>query len=85
MKQEMIQIPKKNSTVRSSWEWKRKLHDFARDPITYLEDYFKRTQSESGFAEDKKRTGWMIAQRREDCVDTANFCNILWHNLFWME
>ena len=42
-------------------------------------------KKESGFAEDKKRTGWMIAQRREDRVDTANFCNILWHNLFWME
>ena len=78
-------IPKKNATVKGSWEWKRILHDFVKDPITYLEDYFKRTQSESGFAEDKKRTGWMIAQRREDRVDTANFCNILWHNLFWME
>jgi transposase len=77
-------IPKSNATVRGCWEWKRILHDFVKDPITYLEDYFKRTQSESSFAEDKKRTGWMLTQRREDRVDTASFCNLIWHNLFWL-
>lgn len=78
-------IPKKNATVRGPWEWKRILYDFVTDPIAYLEDYFQRNQSESSFAEDKKRTGWMIMQKREDRVDTANFCNVLWHNLFWMD
>lgn len=77
-------IPKKNATVKGCWEWKRMMYDFVKDPVAYLEDYFKRTQSESGFAEDKKRTGWVISQKRNDRVDTANFCNILWHNLFWM-
>lgn len=77
-------IPKKNATVAGSWEWKRMLYDFVTDPIAYLEEYFQRTQSESGFAEDKKRTGWMITQRRIDRVDTAIFCNVLWHNLFWL-
>lgn len=76
-------IPKKNATVKGSWEWKRMLYDFVTDPIAYLEEYFQRTQSESGFAEDKKRTGWRITQRREDRVDTAYFCTVLWHNLFW--
>jgi transposase len=78
-------IPKKNATVRGPWEWKRMLYDFVTDPTSYLEDYFQRNQSESSFAEDKKRTGWVIMQRREDRVDTADFCNVLWHNLFWMD
>lgn len=77
-------IPKKNATVDGCWEWKRILHDFVNDPITYLEDYFKRTQSESCFSEDKKRTGWIIYQKKEERVNTANFCNILIHNLFWL-
>lgn len=78
-------LPKKNATVKGSWEWKRMMHDFVTDPISYLEDYFKRNQSESGFSEDKKRTGWKIMQKREDRIDTANFCNLLWHNLYWLD
>jgi len=77
-------IPKKNATIEGCWEWKRILHDFVNDPITYLEDYFQRTQSESCFSEDKKRTGWIIYQKREDRINTANFCNIIIHNLFWL-
>lgn len=78
-------LPRKNATVKGSWEWKRMMHDFVTDPISYLEDYFKRNQSESGFSEDKKRTGWKIMQKREDRIDTANFCNLLWHNLYWLD
>jgi transposase len=48
-------IPKRNATVRGPWEWKRMLYYFTTDPISYLEEYFKRNQSESGIAEDKKR------------------------------
>lgn len=77
-------IPKSNATIKGSWDWKRMLHDFATDPISYLEDYYQRNQSESGFAEDKKRTGWMILQKRPDRVDTADFLTKLWHNLFWL-
>ena len=77
-------IPKKNVTVKGHWGWKRMLHDFCRDPMTYLEEYFQRNQSESGFAEDKKRTGWRIMQIREERADTANFMTLLWHNLFWL-
>lgn len=77
-------IPRKDATVNGPWEWKRLLYDFVTDPITYLEDYFQRNQSESGFGEDKKRTGWKIMQKRDDRVHTANFCTILWHNLYWL-
>ena len=77
-------IPKKNATVRGSWEWKRMLYRFAKDIMVFLTEYFKRNQSESGFAEDKKRTGWRLGQKRPDRIDTANILTGLWHNLYWL-
>lgn len=77
-------IPKKNATVRGPWEWKQMLKRFVRDTPGYLHEYFKRNQSESGFSEDKRRFGWKVAQKREDRIDTANFCTMIWHNLFWL-
>jgi len=77
-------IPKKNATVKGSWEWKRMLHQFVQDTQGFLKEYFKRNQSESGFAEDKKRTGWRLGQKRPDRVNTANILTALWHNLYWL-
>ena len=76
-------IPKINATLKGPWKWKNMLHNFVLDPVAYLEDYFQRNQSESGFSEDKKRTGWKIMQKREERIDAAYFCTVLWHNLFW--
>lgn len=80
----MYLIPKKNATVKGPWKWKRLLHKFVGDTQEYLREYFRRNQSESGISEDKRRFGWKIAQRREDRIDTATFCTVLWHNLFWL-
>jgi transposase len=80
---EVVLVPKTNATLKGPWKWKNMLHDFVLDPVAYLEDYFQRNQSESGFGEDKKRTGWKIMQKREERIDTAYFCTALWHNLFW--
>ena len=77
-------IPKKNATIRGPWKWKRMLADMLNDTNSYLHEYFRRNQSESGFSEDKRRFGWRIAQKREDRVDTANFCTTLWHNMLWL-
>jgi transposase len=77
-------IPKKNATVKGSWEWKRMLYRFAKDIMAFLTEYFKRNQSESGFAEDKKRIGWRLGQKRPDRIDTANILTGLWHNLYWL-
>jgi len=77
-------IPKKNATVRGSWEWKRMCYRFVHDIEGFLREYFQRNQSESGFAEDKKRTGWRLGQKRPDRVDTANVLTGLWHNLYWL-
>lgn len=77
-------IPKKNVTIKGSWEWKRMLKQFVNDTKKYLEEYFKRNQSESGFSEDKKRTGWKLGQKKPISIETANFCSGLWHNLYWL-
>jgi len=77
-------IPKKNATVRGSWEWKRMLNRFVQDTEGFLKEYFQRNQSESGFAEDKRRTGWRLGQKRPDRVNTDNVLTGLWHNLYWL-
>jgi len=75
-------IPKTNATLNGSWHWKETMVEFVRNTMKYLEEYHKRSNSESGFAADKKMFGWSIAQRREDRIDCANVCTGLWHNLF---
>lgn len=75
-------IPKKNATLNGSWGWKEMMFEFVRNPVKYLEEYHQRSNSESGFAADKKMLGWSIAQRRADRIDCANFCTGIWHNLF---
>ena len=77
-------IPKANATVEGPWEWKRMLARFVADTLKYLEEYYQRNQSESCFAEDKKRTGWKLGQKRADRIETANFLTSLWHNLYWL-
>lgn len=75
-------IPRKNSTLNGSWRWKEAMIEFVKNTMKYLEGYHQRSNSEAGFAADKKMFGWSIAQRREDRIDCANACTGLWHNLF---
>lgn len=77
-------IPKKNATIKGSWEWKRMLYRFVNDTEAFLKEYFKRNQTESGIAEDKKRTGWRLGQKKPERVNTANVLTHLWHNLYWL-
>lgn len=77
-------IPKSNATVEGPWDWKRMLSRFITDTKKYLENYYRRNQSESCFAEDKRRTGWKLGQKRPDRIDTANFLTTIWHNLSWL-
>jgi len=83
-KMKLYMIPKTNATINGCWQWKRMLYEFVNGTKEYLKEYYKRNQSESGFAEDKRRTGWKLKQKRPDRVDTANFCTSLWHNLHWL-
>lgn len=68
--------------MRGNWNWKRTLIDFVKNTDDYLEQYYLRETSENGWSVDKRRFGWEIAQRRNDRIDTADFCTTLWHNLF---
>lgn len=77
-------IPKKNATVKGPWEWKRMLARFVENTKQYLEEYYMRNQSESSIAEDKKRIGWKLGQKRPDRIDTANFLTTIWHNIYWL-
>ena len=77
-------IPKKNSTLNGSKKWKDAMKEFVENTVPYLEEYNQRSNSESGFAADKKMLGWNVAQRRNDRIYSALFCTGTWHNLFNM-
>ena len=77
-------ITKKNATLNGSRKWKDTMRDFVHNTIPYLEQYHQRSNSESGFAADKKMLGWNVVQRRDDTIDNALFCTGVWPNLFNM-
>ncbi len=77
-------VPKSNIAHLGLGEWCSNAYRFLEDTHAFLEEYFQRNQSESGIAEDKKRTGWRFAQKREDRVATAYGLTVMWHNLFWL-
>jgi len=83
-KVKMFIIPKSNIASLGVGEWSRNVYRFTEDTNAFLEEYFQRNQSESGFSEDKKRTGWRFAQKREERIETAYGLTALWHNLFWV-
>jgi transposase len=83
-KVKMFLIPKSNVASFGLGEWCRNLHRFMNDTKLFLSDYFQRNQSESGFSEDKKRTGWKITQKINQRIDTAYTLTVLWHNLSWL-
>ena len=77
-------IPKINSRVRGTLQWSEMMKEFIKNTMEYLHEYYKRNQSESNFAEDKRRIGWKLGQKRDDTIDTANILTSLWHNLHWL-
>ena len=66
-------MPKKNSTLKGSQKWKDTMKEFITNTVGYLEEYHRRSNSESGFAQDKKLLGWTVAQRRDDRIGCALF------------
>ncbi len=77
-------MPKKNSTLNLLGKWKDAMREFVENTMHYMEEYHQRSNSESGFAADKKMLGWNVAQRRNDRIYSALFCTGTWHNLFNM-
>lgn len=74
-------IPKKNAALSNGFKWHETLKEFLLNTTQYLEEYFKRNNSESQFASDKKLFGWRISQKRDDRIDTALLVRMVWHNL----
>jgi len=74
-------IPKKNAKLGHGIHWYETMKSFVDDTMNYLEEYFKRNNSESGWNADKKMFGWNVKQKREDRINTALFCRAVWHNL----
>jgi len=77
-------VPKSNIANIGLGEWGKMVTRFVNNTKLFLKDYFQRNQSESGFSEDKKRTGWKIFQKKPERIDTANAVIYAWHNLFWL-
>jgi transposase len=48
------------------------MKEFVTNTMKYLEEYYKRENSEAGFSADKKTLGWGIAQRRQDRLRTVH-------------
>ena len=74
-------IQKKNVTLEQGVKWTETLGEFLCDTMKYLEEYFKRNNSESGWASDKKMFCWKISQKRYDRMDIALLVRMVWHNL----
>ena len=74
-------IPKKRINLQRGAKWTETMGNFLFNTVKYLEEYFKRNNSESGWASDKKMFGWKISQKRYDRIDMALFVRMVWHNL----
>jgi len=47
-------IPKMNSTLNGSHKWNDIVKDFVQNTMAYMKQYHQRSNSEAGFAADKK-------------------------------
>jgi len=83
-KAKMFIIPKSNIATLGVGEWSKMIYRFTQDTKGFLQEYFQRNQSESSISEDKKRTGWRFAQKREERIETAYGPTTAWHNLHWV-
>ena len=74
-------LPKANTTIHGSKKWHEIWRSIMYDTMSFLREYYKRENSESGFAADKKSNGYEVPQRRDDRIRTSLMCKGLWHNL----
>ena len=77
-------IPKSNTKINGSSRWRNIFRRMMKAPLSYLVEYYKRENSESGFSTDKRIVGWKIWQKNDDRIDTAISCIAVIHNLFRM-
>ena len=75
-------LPKSNTRINGSSRWRNIFRRSMKDPLSYLVEYYKRENPESGFSTDKRMVGWKIWQKRDERIDTAISCVAILHNLF---
>ena len=75
-------LPKSNTKINGSSRWRNIFRRLMKNPLSYLVEYYKRENSESGFSTDKRMVGWKIWQKRDERIDTAISCVAILHNLF---
>jgi len=74
-------IPKKNSRIRKRSKWRDFIMHFMDDNMNYLREYFKRNALESGVSSDKRTTGNLIYQKRNDRKEKSGLRKGLIDNL----
>lgn len=74
-------IPRTDAKLGHGIHWYETMKFFVEETMHYLEEYFKRENSEVGWSTDKKMFGGSVRQKREDRINTALFCRAVWHNL----
>ncbi len=74
-------IPRKNVKLGNGLKWHETLKNFLFNTNKYLEEYFKRNNSESGWASDKKMFGWKVNQKKQERIDACLLVRAVWHNL----
>jgi len=52
-----VYIIPKSDTLNGSQKWKYTMREFVQNTMEYLEQYHQRSNSEAGFAADKKMIG----------------------------
>ena len=76
-------LPKSNTTINGNSKWHEIWKLLVYDTVKFLRNYFRRENSESGFAADKSND-WKVWQRRDDRIRTSVMCKGLWHNLLFI-
>lgn len=76
-------LPKSNTKINGGKKWHEIWKLIVYDTMSYLREYYRRENSESGFSEDKRSNGWKVWQKRDDRIRTSLMCKGLWHNLLW--
>ncbi|MCH4816757.1 MAG: hypothetical protein QXY87_13560 [Saccharolobus sp.] len=56
---------------------------FMRNPLEYLEEYFKREKTESLISWIKRRSSWVINKVREERIHLTLLARVVIHDLYW--
>jgi transposase len=53
-------IPRNNMTINGPYIWKNIIWNLMSDSFSFLKEYSRRENSESGFSTDKRCDGWRV-------------------------